>query len=112
MPIKITPVILFNTIPIFWFPLSLFITYEEKYATIKHHNNPVVVKVSPSLVDKDDDVPDAYSICPDCTREINLENDGGNGTASPGLFRQIAVHADLHLLYSSPPTHNVNPDQI
>ncbi|MCA4157883.1 PIN-like domain-containing protein [Priestia megaterium] len=29
--------------------------------------------------DEDDDVPDAYTTCPDCTREINAENDGGNG---------------------------------
>ncbi len=26
-----------------------------------------------------DDVPDAYSTCPDCGRKINVENDGGNG---------------------------------
>ncbi|KIU11765.1 PIN-like domain-containing protein [Bacillus subtilis] len=26
-----------------------------------------------------DDVPDAYSTCPDCSRKINTENDGGNG---------------------------------
>lgn len=25
------------------------------------------------------DVPDAYGTCPECTRKINLENDGGNG---------------------------------
>ncbi|MEH6853177.1 PIN-like domain-containing protein [Priestia megaterium] len=31
------------------------------------------------FVDEDDDVPDAYTTCPDCTREINTENDGGNG---------------------------------
>ncbi|RAP07222.1 PIN-like domain-containing protein [Bacillus velezensis] len=32
------------------------------------------------FVDEDYDVvPNAYTTCPDCTREINTENDGGNG---------------------------------
>ncbi|WP_456276764.1 PIN-like domain-containing protein [Bacillus sp. AK128] len=26
-----------------------------------------------------DDIPDAYGMCPDCARKINIENDGGNG---------------------------------
>ncbi|WP_454862267.1 PIN-like domain-containing protein [Peribacillus frigoritolerans] len=29
--------------------------------------------------DEDEDVPDAYDMCPDCSRKINMENDGGNG---------------------------------
>ena len=28
---------------------------------------------------REDDVPNAYSTCPDCGCKINIENDGGNG---------------------------------
>ncbi|MCY9339740.1 PIN domain-containing protein [Bacillus haynesii] len=35
-----------------------------------------------SFIYDDDIVPDAYSICPDCSRKINIENDGGNGFCS------------------------------
>lgn len=31
------------------------------------------------LADEDDDVPDAYTTCPECARPINFDNDGGNG---------------------------------
>lgn len=49
MPIKIIPDSLFNTMPTFRFPLSFFVKYEEKYATNKHHNKPVNVKVRPKI---------------------------------------------------------------
>lgn len=26
-----------------------------------------------------DDIPNAYGMCPDCAKKINVENDGGNG---------------------------------
>lgn len=43
---------------------------------------PEILWKRPFSVDDYDDVPNAYSTCPDCSRKINFENDGGNGFCS------------------------------
>lgn len=37
------------------------------------------IKFESPYEEVEEDVPDAYTVCPDCNRKINLANDGGNG---------------------------------